>query len=310
MRSRNSLPPGTLVDVGGYRLFLRCSGEGGPTVILESGAGGFSPTWALVQPEIARFARVCAYDRAGYGRSDAPPAHEPRTADRAVHDLHALLEHAGIAPPYVLVGHSLGGFHVRLFASRYPAEVAGVVLVDADHEDEWTERFPPEHRKGLRLVTRMMGVMAALSHTGLPQLLVRLRAPDAIRKLPPEARDEVLRFGFRPGTLRAIRDEFRSLEESARQVREEAGSLDSLPLRVLRAGKPGPMAPGVSPEVAREIGELAAAAQEELARLSTRGRLITAGESGHEIHIDEPGLVVQAVREVVDIVRQERGERP
>jgi pimeloyl-ACP methyl ester carboxylesterase len=279
-------------------------------VILESGAGGFSPTWALVQPEIAKFTRVCTYDRAGYGRSDAPPAHEPRTADRAMRDLHTLLENAGIAPPYVLVGHSLGGFHVRLFASRYPDEVAGMVLLDANHEDEWTERFPPEHRKGLRLVTRMMGVMMALSYTGLPQLLVRLKTPDSIRKLPPDAREEVLRFGFRPGTLRTIRDEFRSLEESARQVREQAGTLDSLPLRVLRAGQPGPMAPGVSPEVAREIGERAAAAQEELASLSTRGRLITAERSGHEIHIDEPGLVVQAVREVAEAVRKGRGDQP
>jgi pimeloyl-ACP methyl ester carboxylesterase len=105
---------------------------------LEPGAGGFSPVWSLVQPAVAQFARVVAYDRAGYARSDASPVSTPRTADQTVLELHRLLHNADLQPPYILVDHSFGGFVTRLFAHRFPDEVADLVLVDADHEDEWT----------------------------------------------------------------------------------------------------------------------------------------------------------------------------
>ena len=130
-------PPGRLVDVGGYRLHIHClereSEKGGPTVVMDAGIGECSLGWSLVQPEIAKFAHVCTYDRAGLGWSDSAPT--ARTSQQIVSDLHALLGNAGIEPPYVMVGHSFGGLNLRLYASRFPEEVAGMVLVDSAHED-------------------------------------------------------------------------------------------------------------------------------------------------------------------------------
>jgi len=130
---RQNPPPGRLVDVGGYRMHIYCTGEGYPAVILDSGLSDSSLTWYKVQPEVARFVRVCSYDRAGLGWSDPSP-HE-RNSRVFAEELHTLLHHAGIPAPFVLVGHSMGGFDVRMFASLYRAEVAGMVLVDASHPD-------------------------------------------------------------------------------------------------------------------------------------------------------------------------------
>jgi pimeloyl-ACP methyl ester carboxylesterase len=127
----------SLVEVGGgRRLHINCSGlaAGGPTIVLESGAGNAASAWDRVQPEVAKFARVCSYDRAGLGRSDPVPA--ARTIVALTEDLHSLLVNAKVSGPYILVGHSLGGILVRLYASYYPGEVAGMVLVDSAHEDE------------------------------------------------------------------------------------------------------------------------------------------------------------------------------
>ena len=117
------------VDIGGRDLFLHCTGEGSPTVILEAGFGDTSGIWDKVQPEVARTTRVCSYDRAGLGQSDPPPT-DVRTFGEVVADLHALLAAAGVPAPYVLVGNSIGGLFIRLYAGTYPEEIAGLVLVD------------------------------------------------------------------------------------------------------------------------------------------------------------------------------------
>ena len=121
--------PGRLVDVGGRKMHIDCTGEGSPTVILESGLGDSYVSWSQVQPEIAKFAHVCSYDRAGLGYSD--PVSEPRTSKVIAQELQQLLRVAGVNPPYILVGHSMGGYDVRFYAKLYPTEVAGMVLVDA-----------------------------------------------------------------------------------------------------------------------------------------------------------------------------------
>lgn len=126
-------PPGTMVDVGGHKLHLNCPGAGSPTVILEAGASSFSIDWALVQPAVSRTNRVCSYDRAGYGWSEPGP-YDFRGAD-AVSGLRAALAALGEKPPFLLVGQSMGGRFVRLFAREHPTEVVGMVLVDAEHED-------------------------------------------------------------------------------------------------------------------------------------------------------------------------------
>jgi pimeloyl-ACP methyl ester carboxylesterase len=134
-------PSGQMVDLGGYKLHLYCQGAGSPTVVMESGLGDFSLIWALVQPEVAQSTRICAYDRAGFGWSESSP--RPRTAENIVEELHALLQQADIASPYVLVGHSMGGVYVRLYAHKYPDEVTGMVLVDSSHEEQdFARRMP------------------------------------------------------------------------------------------------------------------------------------------------------------------------
>jgi pimeloyl-ACP methyl ester carboxylesterase len=128
-------PPGRLIDLGGWRLHLLCTGEARtsqPTVIVEAGSGDFSVDWSLVQPGVARFARVCSYDRAGAGWSDLGP--RPRTMHQIVWELRTLLQKAGERPPYVLVGHSSGGWLVRIFRSTYPSDVAGLVLCESGDE--------------------------------------------------------------------------------------------------------------------------------------------------------------------------------
>ena len=145
------------VDVGGRRLHVNCSGvsAGGPTVVLESGFGNSSEVWNRVQPEVAKFARVCSYDRAGLGASD--PAPTPRTVVAITEDLHALLRNADVPGPYVLVGHSLGGILARLYASYYPNEVAGMVFVDSAHEDEvdrGLKLIPPDTLKAMLKAAR------------------------------------------------------------------------------------------------------------------------------------------------------------
>ena len=132
-------PPGPMVDVGGYRLHIDCQGTGSPTVVLEAGLSEPSLTWAKVQPQIVGGSRVCVYDRAGLGWSDASP--KPRSADAMTQELHTLLQNAKVPGSYVLVGHSIGGMLVRYYAHMYPSEVAGMVMVDATHEEQFV-RIP------------------------------------------------------------------------------------------------------------------------------------------------------------------------
>jgi pimeloyl-ACP methyl ester carboxylesterase len=148
---RKSFTLEQLIDLGGRRLYIKCFGQeraGRPVVVLDAGMGSTSDAWSLVQPQVAQFARVCSYDRAGMGKSDrAPQAH---SSQDMVSDLHNLLGKAGINPPYVLVGHSFGGMNTRLYATKHSKEVVGMVLVDSTHEDEVARMhalLPPEMLK-------------------------------------------------------------------------------------------------------------------------------------------------------------------
>lgn len=141
---------GMSVDIGGYNLNINCTGQGSPTVILESGHQVPAIGWRFVQPDIAKFTRVCSYDRAGYGWSDPGPM--PRTSAQIVKELHTLLRNAGEKPPYVLVGHSSGGTNMRIYAGHYPSEVAGMVLAEPGHEDL---KFPDSIQKLLDVDLRL-----------------------------------------------------------------------------------------------------------------------------------------------------------
>ncbi|MEO5510520.1 MAG: alpha/beta hydrolase [Longimicrobiales bacterium] len=296
-----------VVDIGGRRLRLISDGAGTPTVILEAGAGGFSAMWAAVQHDVARFTRVCSYDRAGYGRSDPPPVDEPRTSAPAVRDLRALLDAAKVEPPYVLVGHSLGGFHIRLFTSRYPEDVVGLVLVDADVEEEFTPVLPDEHRAGLRLMARMARVAQSMARIGLLQLAVRIRAPQKVRAMPDAAAREVLKRGFSITALRTLRSELANLGNSAAELRATQRDLGDRPLVVIRRGIPDGRLPGTSVEEAVEIEATLEQMQRRMAMWSRRGRVVVAQGSDHDIHVDEPDVVVRAIREVVQHARAAAG---
>jgi pimeloyl-ACP methyl ester carboxylesterase len=297
-RDRERFPQvGRSIDVGGFTLNLDCTGTGRPTVILESGLGIPAIGWEFVQPEVARFARVCSYDRAGYAWSEAGSF--PRTSREIALELHTLLQHAEIAPPYILVGHSFGGFNIRLFNELYPGESAGFVFVDSSEEDQETmmsRAMLEANAKDLRQLRRMSSVMGLLIDLGIARMGMS-RTLDT-QRVPPELREELIYLELDPKYSKTILSEESSFDDSAGEVRA-AGTLGDKPVIVLTAGADGEI-PGVPRQDADDffaawVGEL----QPRLAHLSTRGRQIVLLKSHHLIPFEQPGAIVDAVREVV-----------
>jgi pimeloyl-ACP methyl ester carboxylesterase len=278
---------GRLVDVGGYKMHIDCAGQGSPTVILESGLGDTYVSWHKVQPQIAKFAHVCSYDRAGLGYSDASP--QPRTSKVIAGELHALLRAAGIAPPYVLVGHSMGGFDVRAYASLYRNEVVGMVLVDASHPDQ-ENRFPPELKNMEGSWLREAEFLEYSIPFGIPRLL------GFCDEEPAQRAAECNFHSSREGVA-----ELRSFPESAAET-AVTGALGDLPLAVLSHDPDKPSA-DLPADLARPTNDAWEKMQEELAHLSTRGTQTIAKNSAHYIQIDRPDVVIEAVRDIVDQAR-------
>jgi pimeloyl-ACP methyl ester carboxylesterase len=292
-------PPGRRVDIGGYRLHLHEMGKGGPVVVLDAGIGGSSLQWSRVQPEIAQFSRVVSYDRAGLGWSDPGP--EPRTSARIAGELHALLTKAGVKKPYVLVGHSFGGWNARLFASIYPKEVAGMVLVDSPEENTLPPQTPEQTRAESAALRREGRLYAFLARLGLVRLYVnRIKPPGLLastQRLPPAAQPADLATRFLPDRIVAVYAERAALRESAAQVRA-VGKLGHIPLIVVSSVR------GMMPSDPRRQG------QNRLARLSANAEHVLTARSGHNIHLEEPALVVEAVKKVVQKVRQKDKDNP
>ncbi len=291
-------PPGVLFDVGGRRLHLLCSGQrraGQPTVLLEAGLGSWSFYWRLVQPEAARFARVCAYDRAGMGWSERGP--EPRSAERIAQELYALLGEAGESGPYVLVGHSLGGLLVREFARQHPEQVAGMVLVDSAHEDQ-LQRIPSARRETERSI-RAMRYLSVAGRFGLVRAMSR-----SLLKRFPSVRTPEDKAVFRACLLGSAYFDTIAAESRAMLADdgrgERLGSLGDRPLVVIRAGgRPSRLPAGMTAEQWRELRQPWEAIQEELVGLSSQGRLVVAEKSLHNVQMEQPEVVVEAIREVV-----------
>jgi pimeloyl-ACP methyl ester carboxylesterase len=287
-RDRRFNPPeGRLVDVGGRKMHIDCTGEGSPAVILDAGLGDTYLSWRKVQPKIAEFARVCSYDRSGLGYSDPSPS--TRTSEVIAKELHALLQAAQIAPPYVLVGHSMGGYDVRLYASLYRSEVAGMVLVDASHPDQ-RHRLPPEIKDLEASWIREAEFMEYSMPFGVPRLL-GLCESDAVLR--------AAECNFH--TARESNEEFEELPTSSAET-ASTGALGDLPLVVLSHDPDKPWA-DFPPELSRSMNEAWEKMQEELAHLSTRGSQAIAKNSAHYIQDDRPEVVIEAVRTVVDQVR-------
>jgi len=265
-----------------------------------------------VQPEVAKFTRVCSYDRAGLGWSDSGPP--PRTTQRIVEELRTLLLSAGIKEPYVLVGHSFGAFTARLYGAKYRDEVVGMVLVDPIYPSEWLQ-LSDEQQKRLQRAVRLCRRAAVVARLGIARLiafLARIGASKIARrgvflvsggelkggegmfaslnKLPQELHGIVRAFWIQPKFYQAIADQLESLPESAAQVAATARHGEP-PLVVLSASNPGParMTEG-----------------DGLARLSCNGKHVVASKSGHWIQLDQPELVIEAIREVVELACHRR----
>ena len=255
--------PGDKVDVGGYQLYLYCTGTGSRTVILEAGLEGDDISWKQVQPEVAQFTRVCSYDRAGLAHSDYGPT--PRDAEMTAKDLHTLLAKAGVAPPYILVGHSFGGLLIRRFAFDYPDEVNGLIFVDSLHEDWWEE---------------------------------------ALALLPPASPDESSRLAsFRNYLTDGWRDPSNNFEAMdipavVEQVRE-TGDFGDLPITVLTAGIFDVLNPGLPPDLETALADLFHDEQARLAALSTAGNQVVIPDSGHNMPRENPGAVIDAIQNMV-----------
>ena len=300
-------PPGQMVDIGGYRLHINCQGcDQGPcppTVVLE--AAEFSLSWDLVQPEVAKFAKVCSYDRAGLGWSERGP--NPRTAGNILQELHALLQGAGVEPPYVLVGHSKGGLFVRLYAHQYPKEVVGMVLVDAAHEAQelrFPESIARQNDRGRQQTVRVLGLMRPLNRMGLLALLLKRFSGNLLGTIPESVREAGLALALSDRFFTTVAEETISLEENYAAVRAaKITTLGDIPLSVLTAvDQFAAMEARVPAEEIEQLKAVVSELQAELSALSPNGRQVPVEGSGHFIQVDQPQAVIDAIREVVEAV--------
>jgi len=305
-------PPGTMVEVGGRDLHVVCSGTGRPLVLFESGIAASSLSWTRVLRDVATFTGGCAYDRAGLGWSER--SRVSLNAQVMLDELRALLAHAAGDGPAVLVGHSFGALLVCAYASHHPDQTAGIVLVDPPSEwQEITRQQRWRLRAGIQL-SRLGGLLARLGVVraclalltggapGVPRNFVRLLGPAAsrelghlvgeVRKLPPDVHPLVQTLWCRPKCFRAMADHMASLEALAAAV-GRITALPDVPLVVISSGE----------QPAEVIGQ-----HRRLAALSSRGRHIVAARSGHWIQFDEPELVVQTIRDIVDRSRKTHAE--
>jgi len=290
---------GKTFQAGNVALNIDCSGTGGPTVILDSGLGVPAAGWILVQPEVAKFTRVCSYDRAGYGWSGASP--DPRTSEQIAKELKELLTAAGEKGPYIIVGHSFGGYNIRVFTEHYPADVAGMVLVDASHEDQekrMTPAFQEFSKKQMASLKAQKILAPIMIHLGISRFLSKNEDGG---KLSPESVSEITYLQRQAKYVSAITDEMLSFSQSASEVRATHG-LGNRPLIVLTAGKSpelGALPPGLTKKDFDEFHEIwVNDLQVQESQLSTRGKRIMVPDSSHMIPMERPDAIVSAIHEV------------
>jgi pimeloyl-ACP methyl ester carboxylesterase len=296
---RQAYPPtGQLVDVGGHRLHLHCVGQGSPTVVLESGLASPLPVWGWVQPDVAAVTRVCAYDRAGVGWSDAGP--EPRDAQQMARELHTLLTVAGVPGPYVLVGHSYGGLYARVYAAMYPAEVAGVALIDSSHPDQWTSS--PTAQAHYQRIEQVNAVGRLLARLGLLRALSFFPLNG---DLPARQAAEYKAFVDTTAFADINAAEFAATAATSAQA-QTAGGLGNRPLVVLTATDHGYGGGDTVSDEVRLQEEQWQGWQRELAGLSSDGsQRVVDGASHAALQIDRrhAGVTGAAIRQVVEAVR-------
>ncbi len=304
--------PGKLVDVGGYKLHINQSGSetGLPTVILDAGLGGCSLHWPAVQKAIEGFARVCSYDRAGMGWSDV--SLKPRTSKVIVEELHVLLRNSNILPPYILVGHSLGGINMRLYANTYPEDVFGVVLVDSTHEkllellalvEEKFAKIDPKKAFLTRVKTyifksrffRYVGLLRLMNTLGIKKLTC---VPEALK-------GQMIAKTCTLKSFNTLFSEGEYIKQSCKQVEQSSNSLVNKPLTVITAAK----RPNDGSEIAQEVVAIVEKCQKEFVALSRKGKQLIAENSGHHVNWDQPEIIVEAVREMVNGYNAEKAKQ-
>ncbi|WP_323099070.1 alpha/beta hydrolase [Intrasporangium sp. YIM S08009] len=283
--------PGRLVDVGGHRLHLSCSGSGSPTVVIQPGGGEMSSNWAWIVPAVARTTRVCIYDRPGRGWSD--PADAPQDGAALAAELHALLQRAGVRAPYVLAGHSFGGLYTLAFAAAHPDEVTGMVLVDSTAPAWRPGAAPsaPTANGSYDLLARLSALAAASSRVGI----TRLYAETEGASLPPRARDEVRASMGRPDTLQSTIDEYAQAGRSAQQA-TALTTFAGKPLAVLTAGT------GSAPDW---FGK-----QDRLAGLSTNVQHRVVAGATHEALVADEAHAARTTDAILEVVSAARSGAP
>lgn len=299
--SKKYPPPGKLYDMGGRKSHLYCTGEGSPIVILEAGAGLPSITWFMVQEKVAEFTRVCSYDRPGFGWSKT--ASGPLSSDQVAADLHQLLKTAGVPGPYILVGHSDGGVYVRAYASQYPSEVLGIVLVDSSHESQ-NLRFPAkfqEYSQRQNLTTQLCQYVSPFGAFRLVKLW-NLMLPETIES--SDMGKAVIATLYRNSYCKAAYDELIAASEMLSQP-EGPASLGDLPLIVLSAGAtynelPEVAVMAIGEDVIAQMDQVSQELQQELTGLSSQGEQVIAEGSGHFIQWDQPDVVIDAIHTMVE----------
>jgi pimeloyl-ACP methyl ester carboxylesterase len=317
-------PLGKLYDVGGHKMHLYCVGSGSPTVVLEAGAGAFALDWYFVQPGVARITRVCSYDRAGHGWSELGPL--PRTAVQAAHDLNALLHAAGEKGPFVVVGHSLGGVISRLFERAYPDQVAGMVFLDIGTETSlqfidgrWTRWFSEAKPRAIpaprTTIADSERVLSRVEENAARDFWKNVQPPvidGPYEKLPADIQKLRLWAMSQPSAVTTDYDPYLAEELTvllADRIEHEH-LLGDRPLIVIGRTPdtiPRNVAPNSGP--ARRVTERPVQLR-ELGELSTNSLVLTASNSRHEIHLDQPELVIDAVDDVVRAVRTHGALRP
>ena len=279
-------PPGELVDVGGHRLHIKCTGNGSPAVVIEAGLGDWSTSWGFVQAEVAKTTRVCTYDRAGMGWSEAGPL--PRDAAQFAKELYTLLQNANVPGPYVMVGHSLGGLGVRVFVHDYSSEVSGVVLIESMNPKQLPQS-PTGVRSQPNPQSRYYSVLTGLARFGVVRVLARPVTRMSSSSIIPDEKAYYSRF-VRVQSMQAAMGESQGLPASG----EEAAAVKTfgdLPLIVL-TGRLHTDPPNWQTW------------QTELLQLSSNSQQLFAEKSEHNIQIEEPDAAVAAIIQMVEQVRQ------